>query len=174
MTDQNLGTYSPDDILTVISVGEISHIVSGYAEGTLVSVARVTPSSTYVTGGDNTGLRVFRKNDSGMITLTLMQSTSSNDVLNKLWQLDKDTRDNSWLFNITVIDGTGRSVYHGSQSFIENLPESGFGVDGTETRTWVIYSRNLEQNIGGNAKIADEVLATLEAMGSQISDRWKQ
>lgn len=171
MADMNLGNYSPDDLHLVISLEDEVHIIGGYAEGTMVSVSRLLPLSAMVTGGDNSRLRIFRRNDSGSITVTLMQSSSSNDFLT-MWA-KKDIELRGYLGNVTFVDASGRSAFTGTQCFIENLPEVGFGTDGTDNRTWVINCSQLDQYIGGNSKLPQDNVATLESLGYTVPDYWK-
>lgn len=172
MADVNLGTYSSDDLTVILTVQDITHAFSGFAEGTMLSVEKSTPSSTLVLNGDSGGGRVFRKTSDGMLTFTLNQWSSTNDVLSEILRNDGETRDNTWLFNLAVLDGTGRSAHFARQCFIENLPTSSFGTE-LETREWVIRSADMEHYIGGNAKLPAEVIATIEKLGGTVAPRWR-
>lgn len=172
MTDVNLGTYSSDDLTVILTVKDITHAFSGFAEGTMLSVEKSTPTSTLVLNGDSGGGRVFRKTSDGMLTFTLNQWSSTNDVLSEIHRNDGETRDNTWLFNLAVLDGTGRSAHFARQCFIENLPTSSFGTD-LESREWVIRSADMEHYIGGNAKLPAEVVSTIEKLGGTVAPRWR-
>lgn len=172
MADMNLGTYSPEDMLAVITVGEYTHIMSGWADGTFLTIEKTMDSEALVQGADNTGGFVFRSNKGGTISCTLQQFTGTNDFLTMIHKNRAATRDNSWLFDMVIIDGSGRSRFDCRQCVIQNLPSMGFGTD-AESRQWTIQTINLDQYIGGNAKLPEELVATLESMGSVISDRWK-
>lgn len=171
MADINLGNYSPDDLILVVSLPDEVHLVGGYAEGTMVSVARNVQLSTYVSGGDDSGMRVFRKNDSGMITATLMLSSYTNDVFTR-WA-KKDIEQRGYLATVTFVDASGRSAFTGTDCYLENLPEATFGTDGTDTRVWVIQCRKLDQHIGGNSKLPQEAVATLESLGYAVPEQWR-
>jgi len=171
MTDTNLGTYSPEEIQVVISVGDIVHTVSGYMDGTFVNISREVPLSTLYTGADNSGARTLRTNRSASITLSLHQSSSSNDVLTQLYLNDQDARDNTWLFNILIKDNSGRSIYQGNQCFIGVLPDSAFSTE-IETREWTLQVRDLEQKLGGNAQFAPDAEANLIELGADIDPRF--
>lgn len=172
MADTNLGTYSSDDLTVVITVQDITHSVSGFAEGTMVSVQKTTPSSQLVLNGDVGGGRVFRRTKDGLVTMTLNQWSATNDVLSYILKNDEETRDNTWLFNIAVVDGTGRSASYARQCFIENYPDMSLGTD-LETREWVIKSADMEHFVGGNAKLPPEVIATIEKLGGTVAPRWR-
>lgn len=171
MADMNLGTFSPEDVIIVISHPDFTHIVSGYADGTFVNVERNLESSTLYQGADNSGGRILRSNKAGTITLTLHQFSSSNDVLSEIYRNDIEARDNSYLFNISIIDATGRSAFYARQCFISNLPSTGFGND-VETRDWMLQAVELDQYIGGNAVLPPDVVNTIQALGGTIAEKW--
>lgn len=171
MADQNLGTYSPEDMIAIISVGEITHAISGWAEGTFLTVERTHPTSTLVQGADTSGGRIFRSNKGGSITFMLQQFSSSNDVMSAILQKDGESRDNTWLFNLTLKDGTGRSVFHARQCFIENVPHVTFGTE-AESRSWVIRAIELNEYVGGNAVLPPDVVETLTKLGVTVEAKW--
>ena len=43
--DVVLGNYSPESVDIIISVGQLVHSITGYADGTFVNVSRITPAS---------------------------------------------------------------------------------------------------------------------------------
>jgi len=171
MADTNLGTYSPDDMVCIITLGDVSHPVSGFAEGTMVTAARTNPISTMISGADRSGYRVYRSNKTGSITLSLIQSTSSNDLLQGI--IDKDELSRDVFFEMFVADTSGRSWFRATQCFIENQPEASFSTEG-EQRDWMITALELEQHLGGNAKVPADVALQLEKLGFPVPDRWKQ
>lgn len=172
MADTNLGTYSSDDLTVIITAQEITHAVAGFAEGTMVSVEKTTPTSKLVLNGDKGGGRVFRSTSDGMVTLHLNQWSATNDILSDLHRADAETRDSTWLFNIAVVDGTGRSAHYARQCFIENIPTSSFGTD-LETREWVIHSADMDHYVGGNGKLPAEVITSIEKLGGTVAPRWR-
>lgn len=171
MADTNLGTFSPEDVIITITHPQFTHIISGYADGTFVSIERAMEASTLYQGADNSGGRVLHSNKSGTITLTLHQFSASNDVLSQLHLNDMAARDNTWLFNITVQDGTGRSKFYARQCFINNLPVAGFGND-VETRDWILQAVELNQYIGGNGQFTPDTADALTDLGGTFDPKW--
>ena len=173
MTDTNLGTYSPEEVHFIISLpaADIVHMVSGYMDGTFINVSREVPLSSLYVGADNSGARTLRTNRSATITLSLHQSSGSNDVLTQLYLNDQDAKDNTWLFNVLIKDSSGRSLYQGRQSFIGQLPDSGFSTEISQ-RDWVIQVRDLEQKIGGNAQYDPSDEAAITALGGTPDPRF--
>lgn len=172
MTDTNLGTYSPEEIQVVISVGDIVHTISGYMDGTFVNISREVPLAELYVGADNSGARTLRTNRSATITLSLHQSSSSNDVLTQLYLNDQGAKDNTWLFQMLIKDNAGRSIYQANQSFIGVLPDSAFSTT-IEMRDWVIQSRDLEQKLGGNATYDPAVEQVLGQLGADVDPRFQ-
>jgi hypothetical protein len=175
MADNNLGTYNPEQIVAVLTVPdhpEVAHVVSGWAEGTFLTFEKTTPSSTLILGADNTGGRLRRTTKGGTINFTLQMFTASNDILTQLEKNDGSATDNSWLFDLTIKDGMGRSFLHAKQCFIVNTPSMSFGTDATDTRSWDIQAINIDYYIGGSAKIPAEIASTLTAMGVIVDPSW--
>ena len=83
----NLKKYDPKDI--IITVGP--HIVSGYADGTFVSVARQGDSFSSIAGADGEVARARSNDKRGTITLTLMQTSRTNAYLSGLVAVDEET-----------------------------------------------------------------------------------
>ena len=77
-------TYSPDRVKLVVGV----HSVTGYADGTFVSIEPLGDGITSQAGADGEVARVMSADKRVKITLTLQQTSRSNDVLNALLSID--------------------------------------------------------------------------------------
>ena len=168
----NLGSYSPEQVVVILSNNKFSHTLSGTADGTFISFERGVPRATLYVGSDNSAARVLRTNKSGTITFTLHQAAESNDVLSELARLDEESGDNSWLFSIQIKDLQGRSVLYASQAFIGNDPTMYYGTD-LGTRVWTIEVVNADRHFGGNSKLSPENESTLGDFGYTVDDKWK-
>jgi len=75
MASNYIGNYSPDDFTIVISKGDFVHTVTGFADGTFVSMNRLVPSSTPYqgVGTSNSFGRVKRKVTGMTVDVTLHQ-----------------------------------------------------------------------------------------------------
>jgi hypothetical protein len=169
---ENLGNYSPEDVIVILSNNEFSHTISGMADGTFISYEREIPRATLYTGSDLTAARVLRRNKSGTVTITLHQSAESNDILSELARLDEESHNNSWLFSVTIKDMMGRSLFYSPQAFIGNDPMVTYSTE-LETREWTIQVISVERHFGGNSKLNTENIATLEGFGYTVEDQWK-
>lgn len=167
----NLGSYNPEDVVILISHPEISHTISGTADGTFVTYTRNVPRSTLTVGADLTAARLLRRNKAGTVTISLMQTSESNDVLSKLAQNDEESRSNYWIFSLTIKDLQGRSLFYAPQAFIGSDPEISYGTE-FSTRDWTIEVVGVQRHDGGGAIISPEGVDTLTALGYQVEDRW--
>ncbi len=136
-------SYSPDKV-QIVFAGEI---VSGYSDGTFVTVARDNPSFTSGTGADGEGWRAKSNDKSGTITITLLQTSSSNDAFSALVALDESTGDGVAPF--LMKDNSGRSLYSAETAWIEKPADGGFARGGSD-REWVIKTDKLNMFTAGN------------------------
>jgi hypothetical protein len=136
-------TYASDEV-TVI-VGGV--VMSGFADGTFVTVARDEQAFNKVTGADGSVSRAKTANKSGTITLTLQQTSPSNDVLSAL--MIADELSNQGVVPVLLKDKTGRTTVFSSSSWIQQSPEASMSKN-IESREWVIDCAKLEIFIGGN------------------------
>jgi hypothetical protein len=170
---QGLATYSPNQLAVIITQDStgVSHRLSGFSEDNIVSIERNMETFSMYVGSDNTSTRIANVNTSATMTVSLQQTSASNDVLSQLYENDRQTLDSSGLFNITVTDLSGRSVYFSDQAYVASPPSSSF-ANSMQTREWVIHMPNSTLFLGGNAKISAEDVATLEALGATVDPRW--
>lgn len=168
----NLGTYSPEDFVIIISNEEMTHQVSGYIDGTFIDIERQVAASVGVVGADLTAGRVIRNNRYSIITLSLMQTSQSIDVLNHLLEKDTIKRNDEGLFSILIKDTLGRSVWYSDQAFIGIDGNASFSTD-LEGRDWVIECFNLQSTQGGNARFDADTVAAIEALGGTVAQQWQ-
>lgn len=173
MTQQRLSTFAPNDITIVISQESsgIAHIVSGFSEDSIVQIERNAETYTMYTGADNYSTRIFNSNNSAKITLSLQQTSATNDVLTSIYKKDVATRNSTGMFSIHIKDNSGRSDYFSDDAYIGVVPNSNFN-NSMQTRDWVIHAANLDSVIGGNGTISPEDQATLAALGDVVDVRW--
>ena len=172
MTTSRVATLSPIDVTVVISQAGFTHVVSGYAEDSNIMVERGADNFEKHVGVDNKTSRIYKADKSGMITLTLAQTSVSNDVLDQLQRNDSNARNSSQLFSVIVKDGSGRSVYHSQETWVSKPPNSQFGAS-MNSREWVLQASDMTSFIGGNAPISAEDVASLEALGVMVSAEWR-
>lgn len=166
-----LATFAPNRVQIVISQENtgLNYVLSGFSEDSIVSIERAAQSFSLYVGADNTTTRVFNANNAANITLTLAQTSESNDVLSGLYNSDANNLDG--LFSIMVKDTSGRSFFFAEEAYIGTIPTSGF-ANSMQTREWVISAADMEQVSGGNAKFSPAGQEAMNSLGVSMEERW--
>lgn len=173
MSDNFIANYLPDDFTIILSKGDFVHRVTGFADGTFVSMDRITPSSTpYQGAGDNSFARVKRSKTAMNVTITLHQGSSSNTLFQQLQIADANVKDNTYVFNCTMKDLSGQTVASSTSAVIVAPPNTSFGTE-FGTREWAIYLFGSDIFVGGNTPLAPSEVAAMEALGGTVDARWR-
>lgn len=136
-------TYNPSDV-TVIVAGIP---IEGFADGTFITAERRNPAWNLAVGSDGEGARSYSSDKSGTITLTLMQTSASNDLLQQLFNADERTGDGVGPF--LLVDRSGRTLIDAESCWISNQASAEFGRE-VANREWTIETEALNFNLGGN------------------------
>lgn len=168
---QIMATYSPEDITIILFNDRFTHQVVGTTEGEFITVTRTVPHAELVNGADGSNARVVRAIKNADITMTLMQTSETNDVLSRLLVEDEITRDGRDCFGVTIKDNVGRTVMSSPQAFIGTNPDVSFAETLSDT-VWVIHAIHLEQHVGGNGLVTPDTGETLGDLGYQLEARW--
>lgn len=139
-----LKTYDPK--LVVLTVGGVP--ISGYADGTAITVERSNDMYTKTSGNDGIVSRAKSNDKSGTVTVTLAQTSSSNDVLSGFHK--QDELSNTGVKVINCKDVSGRSTFFSGLAWIRKYPNSEFAKE-ISNREWVIDCDNLDIFVGGHA-----------------------
>lgn len=139
----SLSTYVPEDILVIIG----GAIIDGYADGTFVNVERDEDGFTKKTGANGRTTRTKNSNKSGVITITLQQTSPSNDVLSAFQAIDEQTANG--IVPVLVKDKRGTSLYSSPAAWIRKTPPAPFAKE-SENREWVLDCADLVMFTGGN------------------------
>lgn len=139
-------TYDPSQV--IISVGGVP--MSGFTDGTFCEVVRDEATWVKTVGADGIVTRGKTNNRSGTLTLTLKQSSASNEVLSGF--LIADELSNVGVIPILVKDLSGDSVYFAAQGWISAFANSTFGKE-VGDRTWTISLAETDVFVGGNNSI---------------------
>lgn len=142
-----LFTYDPQQV--IITIAGVP--MAGFSDGTFLEVVRDEPTWTKVVGADGIVTRGKTNNSSGTLTLTLKQSSPSNEVLSGL--MIADELSNTGVFPILVKDLSGNSTYFSAQAWITTFANSSFGKEISD-RTWTIALADTDIFVGSNSQIA--------------------
>lgn len=122
-------TYIPGDT----QVSFAGYELTGYADGTFITVEREEDSFTKHVGSDGEVSRTLNPNQSGTVTLTLKQTSDSNRVLHGL--LATDEGDGSGVDVLMVKDNlTNRAM--ATEAWISKPPNMELGKEASN-REWV-------------------------------------
>jgi len=140
-----LRTYDPRSV--IVSIGGVP--MSGYADGTFLTVDRDEDAFSKVTGADGYSTRVKSNNRGGSLTLTLKQSSPSNDVLSGFANLDELS--NAGVVPVLVKDTSGNSIYFSATGWVKKYPSSEFGKE-LNNRDWVIDLAEMDVFVGSSTE----------------------
>lgn len=168
----NLNIYSPNDITVTLTRDDgFVHIVSGYSEDTMVSVEPMAEAFNMYTSADNKSTLIFNANKTATVTLTLNQTSETNDVLSQAYEEFVATKSPSKLFTISVKDNNGRSLYVSPQAFIGKRPTAVF-ANSMQNREWTLLCHNMSQYSGGNSKFSPSAAQAIDLLGGNVEERW--
>jgi len=136
-------TFDPKEVSVIY--GPL--ILRGFSEDK-ISIVRDNPAWEMVIGADGESTRVKSNDRSGTITLTLQQSSPSNDDLSTVALADETS--NGGLLPLFIKDNLGTTVASAASAYIEQIPEASFGKTQND-RVWVLKTDNLVVFLGGNA-----------------------
>ena len=136
-------TFDPKQVQVIIGGNEIA----GFADGEFINIERDENTFSKVVGADGEVSRSKSNNRSGALTLTLLQTSASNDVLSAIMIADELT--NSGIIPIFVKDSLGTTNLFAGEGWIQKPPASPFDKEITN-REWVIELASVDVFIGGN------------------------
>jgi len=137
-----LKTFDPSQLSVVIGTSPIV----GFAEDTMISIE--TEDQQY---NDNTDIhgnvtRYKVNRNTAKVTITLTESSSSNDLLSNYAELDRSS--DAGTFPIMIKDPNGTSLFISTSSYVQQVPNVEFGME-AKTREWVLKATNTSNFIGG-------------------------
>ena len=137
-------TYDPKNVS--ISLNGIP--LNGFADGTFLTVEREEDAFNKTVGSDGIVSRAKSNNRSGMATLTLSQTSPSNDVLSSIALADE--LDNAGVGSFVVKDQLGTTKVFAGTAWVRKIASPSFGKE-IENREWVIDLAQVDIFTGGNS-----------------------
>lgn len=125
-------TYNQHEVTIVI--GDVL-IDSGYADGPLLEIERVTPRTTSVAGTDGEVAVSTSKDPRWKVKLHLMQTSDGNRRLQEKVNLVQAFGGSPSLGPVYIRDRNGLSLYEGDAIWLEEDPDATFDKSATE-RVW--------------------------------------
>lgn len=141
--DTTVRTYDPKKV--TITFGPI--IVTGFAEGTFLAIARNGDIFEKSKGADGTVDRINRNATDYAVTVTIKQTSLTNDALSAV--MNADILDNQGVLPFTVKDLGGTTLFFASQAWIGKDPDDEH-ADALGSREWRIDTGFAVKFTGGN------------------------
>ncbi len=135
--------YSPKDVQVIFG----GNIISGFADGSMVTISREVDGFTKHTGSQGEVTRVKSANKSGEASIMLAQSSPSNLILSAIEAADELT--SNGILPFIVKDVSGKSIYFAGEAWIRKTPDSEFS-DVVTDREWIIDFAEMLPIVGGN------------------------
>lgn len=136
-------TYAADQVQII--VGGVP--ISGLADGTFINVVRDEQAYNKITGADGTTSRSRTANKAGAITVTLQQTSPSNDVLTGFMLADE--AGDQGVVPVFIKDTYGRTLHAASSAWVQQMPDQDFSKE-VEERGWVLDCARIDSFVGGN------------------------
>lgn len=141
--DNKVRTYNPANV--ILTFGSV--IASGYADGTTIAIERSAESFTRKKGIDGTVERVNTNSFDFTITLTLLQTSITNDALSAIHNSDIVNADG--VYPLTIRDLGGTTLFSAPSAWIQQDPNEEF-ADDTTNREWVFGTGPATKVTGGS------------------------
>lgn len=137
-----LKSYDPNEVAIIVG----GHVLGGFADGTFLTVERNSDTWAGVSGASGEYARAKSNDRSGTFTVTLMQSSLSNGVMQGFATADELA--NSGTFPVLVKDNNGNDIFSGEICWIQKPSSAEYGKEITE-REWIIETGELIMLHGG-------------------------
>lgn len=137
-----MDTYDPQRVTLVVA----GNIISGFGEGSFITVSREEDTWLTVVGSDGRVARARNANKKGIVQFTLLATSPSNDVCSALHNADELTGIPPGAFQL--IDQLGRTVLSGDESFFMKPADVEYDKQVTG-RQWSLVVPKLDMVIGG-------------------------
>jgi hypothetical protein len=136
--------YSADEVDVLIA----GVPVTGFADGEFITI-EFPESFTLQKGSDGDNTRSRTNDTTARVTIKLMQSSPSNDILSALYNADRLARNGAGVGAFMVKDNQGRSLYVAPACWIVKHPDVSFDRE-AQPREWVIDVSDIQPFTGGN------------------------
>lgn len=136
-------TYNPKKVSVIVG----GKIISGFTDGNFIKAARNSDMWSLKTGVDGIATRSKTNDKSGKITITLHQSSPSNDYLSTLALSDEAS--DTGAVPILIRDSNGTSLVSCLTGWVKKLADGDYEKE-VANRVWVIETDELVLFNGGN------------------------
>lgn len=138
-----MNTYDPK-LVTLMFGGQA---IVGYSDGTFISTARTEDAFSMRTGSDGHVVRSRNRNRTGSVTITLLPSSPSNDVLSAIALADE--QGGAGVFPLFIKDLSGTTLATAPNAWVRKMAELVYGKEAGDDREWVLDCDELVLHVGG-------------------------
>ena len=129
-----------------------------------VTVERANNSWELNVGCDGEATRVKSNDLSGTITVTLQQTSPSNDFLTTVFYNDQN---NDECVKIEIVDSSGKSKIIADKAWVEKMPDATYAKAHSD-RQWVFRTNNVGYYLAGNYESAVESNTVTNPQGAGV------
>jgi hypothetical protein len=137
-------TYAAAEVKTTFG----SHSVTGTNDGDFVNIEQITDGVTSQAGADGEVARSMSADRRARITITMQQTSSSNDFFSGAYLADQVSGGRAPL-PLTIRDLRGTTVFAAAKAWITKMPNAGFGKE-LGSREWILETDRADYFVGGN------------------------
>lgn len=139
-------TYDPKQVVVNLSYGlNFATQITGFADGTAIKIVRTAEAYSKTVGMDGDTSRVKNSDRSGECTLTLAQTSPSNDFLTAMANATSDGD----VGRLTVTDIYSGSEYSSAYVWVKKPADVEYGKS-LSNREWVLECADLDMNTKGS------------------------
>lgn len=138
------GTYDPKKVL--VTFGPV--LFSGFADGTFITAVRNNQGVNLEVGSTGDAARALSNDKSGIITLTLLQSSNVNALMSGIEKLDQENGDG--VLPLFIKDLKGLDLVKAGTAWIQKMADYNRGrviADGNVP--WILETDDLDIFQGG-------------------------
>lgn len=136
-------TYSPKKVAIIVAGVPIK----GFADGTFISFEPTSDKFSTNVGADGEVSRTHSADRTSKVTITLQQTSDSNDFLAAL--VNADDISLAGQFPFLLKDTNGKTIIEATSAWVDNIAGAEFSNELTN-REWVISLAETFAHIGGN------------------------
>jgi hypothetical protein len=140
-----LRNFDPKSVSVIVG----GHAVQGFAEGTFVLVAPNADEFSDVAGSQGEVSRARISDRRADVTITLQQTSPSNDVLSGFAELDRLSPNGAGVVSFLLRDGQGTTLVRAVEGWVKRRPDVEMSNE-IKNREWVIRLAEAFYFVGGN------------------------
>lgn len=142
-------TYNPRNVTITLVSGLGAHIVKGFDDGQFINIEYESDAYDHVVGADGEEMRIKKNDRRATCTITLLQSSDTNQYLSNLENLDRVS--DSGVAGFLLRDATTNEVVASDSVWVKKRPA--FNRDKSKVAmAWVLSMKSPDFNYSGAAE----------------------